>query len=125
MENIIAQITSLPFLLLVLVYFTLTLVVLTSVLYVYSKSTPILLKIGLRILLLSGKVKSLIQRYLLRKPTTRYNMQELQSFVPLTLSDLSPESNPALHLSKKEKQSFQKKQRKTQKRGKDGRFMKG
>jgi len=126
MENIIAQIQSMPFLLQVFLYSALSLVVLISVSIAYSKSTLILFKLALKIRLLLERVKCLIQRYLLRKPTTRYNCpQEQPSFAVLTHLDLSPESNPALLLSKKEKQSFQRNQRKTQKRGKDGRFLKG
>lgn len=122
----IALINSLPFFVSVLFWSALILAVLIAGYHVYYGSIHIYWKLKLGILWLSVKAKSWTQRYLLRQPTTRYDYpQEQQSYATLTLSDLSPESNPALPLSKKEKQSFQKKNARKQKRDQFGRFLKG
>jgi|694.fasta_scaffold07795_5 hypothetical protein len=125
MESI-TLLNSLPFFVSVFFWSALILAVLIAGFHAYYGITHICLKLKFGILLLLGKAKSWTQRCLLRQPTTRYDYpQEQPSFATLTLSDLSPESNPALPLSKKEKQSFQKKNARKQKRDQFGRFLKG
>lgn len=120
----IALLNSLPFFISVLLWVFFILAVLIVGLHVYYGITHTFYRFKFVILLSLERAKLLIQRYLLRRPTTRYNMVEPPSFAPLTLSDLSPESNPVLPLSKKEKSSYQKSARKQVKRGANGRFIK-
>jgi hypothetical protein len=97
MEKTITLLNSLPFLLSALVWSALFLVVLIVGYHVYCGITLTWSKLKLGILWLCVKAKLWIQRCLLRKPETRYNCQvEQPSFATLTLSDLSPESNPVL-----------------------------
>lgn len=127
MKNTLITLNLLPLLFSALVWSACILAVLIVGYHVYCVSTRICLKLKFGILLLFAKAKLWIQRYLLRKPVTRYNCQQEQpSFATLTLSDLSPESNPVLPISQSEKQSFQKMNaKKRQKRDNRGRFMRG
>ena len=121
----IALLNSLPFFVSVVLLLSFILVILIAGLHVYYGITRTCFKLKFVILLWLERAKLWIQRSLLRKPTTRYNCpQEQPSFAPLTLSDLSPESNPVLPLSKSEKLSYQKTARKQAKRGANGRFIK-
>jgi hypothetical protein len=120
----IALLNSLPFFVSVVLWLSFILAILIAGLHVYYGITRTCFKLKFVILLWLERAKLLIQRSLLRKPTTRYNLEETPSFAPLTLSDLSPESNPVLPLSKSEKLSYQKTARKQAKRGANGRFIK-